>query len=429
MNKPGLTARRQKVLGSAYRLFYDEPLELVRGEGVWLYDAQGKAYLDVYNNVPHVGHCHPVVVDAVSRQLATLNTHTRYLHPGLIAYAERLLQRLPADIDKAMFACSGTEAVELALRLARASTGGDGIICTRHAYHGNSWAVSQISPETPGADRATHVVTVEVPGLLHRKAESDQAPVKQFVTGIEQALELLSKRGIKLAAFIVDTVMSSEGINRFPEGLSAAVKRVKNAGGLFIADEVQMGFGRPGRYFWGFEWQGVAPDIVTMGKPMGNGYPVSAVATRSEILDAFSGRAGYFNTFGGSPVAAAAANAVLDVIEDEALQDNAMLTGRHLRSGLADLAAEFECIADIRGTGLFNGVELVTDRQSMEPATGLAHRLVNELKQRGVLVGRTGPGENIVKLRPPMVFSRDDADLLLGAFSGALETQLKNRKR
>jgi len=413
MNTPGdLQERRGRALGSAYRLFYDVPLELVRGDGVWLYDSEGKTYLDVYNNVPHVGHCHPRVVEAVSRQLATLNTHTRYLHEGLVRYAERLLQRFPHDVDKLMFACSGTEAVELALRLARAWSGSDGIICTRHAYHGNSWAVSQISPETRGAQRGPNVVTVEVPDPLREGLDSGQAAAL-FKNRVAQALDVLNGRAIQPAALIIDTVLSSEGIRHLGDGLAQAADLVRKTGGVFIADEVQMGFGRPGGHFWGYEWQDASPDIVTMGKPMGNGYPVSAVATRTEIMDTFSEQAGYFNTFGGSPVAAAAANAVLDVIEDEKLQDNARVVGGHMRDGLQALAGEFGCIAEIRGTGLFNGLELIDVHENNAPATGLAHQLVNDLRNRGVLVGRTGPHDNVVKLRPPMVFSRENSDLLL----------------
>jgi 4-aminobutyrate aminotransferase-like enzyme len=417
-----LLERRLGAMGDAYRLFYDEPLTLARGEGVWLYDPDGRAYLDVYNNVPIVGHCHPHVAGAVARQLETLNTHTRYLHEGVVAYAERLLGYFPGELDRVMFACSGTEAVELALRMARAHTGGSGIVVTAHAYHGNSWAVSQISPEEAIAEpRGQHVVTVPAADTYRGFQGDDKAATEHFCAHLAGAIGELEKRAIRPAAFILDTVCSSEGVIRMPAGyLAGAARIIREAGGVFIADEVQAGFGRTGGHFWGFEQHGVVPDIVTLGKPMGSGYPVSAVVTRRDILGSFSRTAKYFNTFGGSSAACAAANAVLDVIEAERLQENAREAGAYLLTGLRRLAAGNALIGDIRGSGLYIGVDLVRERDTREPAATEARRAVNALRDRGVLVGLTGPHRNVLKFRPPLVFSAQHADLLIDALEAVL---------
>ncbi len=410
-----LLQRRTAAMGEAYRLFYDRPLTLVKGDGVWLWDSDGKRYLDVYNNVPIVGHCHPHVVAAISRQLGKLNTHTRYLHEGVVAYAERLLECFPDALSRVMFACSGTEAVELALRVARTHSGGEGIVVTENAYHGNSWAVAQISPEEPLAGkRGPHVVTVPAPDSYRGHPGPDGAATDRFIGHMESALAELRERGIRPAAFILDTVCSSEGMIRMPEGyLARAAELIREAGGVFIADEVQAGFGRTGDHFWGFEAHGVIPDLVTLGKPMGNGYPVSAMVARREVLESFSGQAGYFNTFGGSQAACAAAGAVLDVIERDRLQANAREVGAHIRDGLRKIAAQCPSIGDIRGSGLYIGIDLVKNRDTREPDPDTAHRIMNALREDGVLVGRTGPGENVLKLRPPLIFSQENADLLL----------------
>ncbi len=417
-----LLDRRKGAMGSAYRLFYEEPLTLVRGEGVWLFDERGRKYLDVYNNVPIVGHCHPHVVEAVSRQLGTLNTHTRYLNEVVVAYAERLLGKFPGQLDRVMFACSGTEAVELALRMARAHSGGDGIIVTENAYHGNSWAVAQISPEERSPEqRGENVVTLPAPDTYrgHRGTEAEAA---EFFAGqFAGAIAELGRRNIRPAAFIVDTVNSSEGLIRMPRGfLERAATLIRDAGGLFIADEVQAGFGRTGEQFWGFEALGVVPDIVTLGKPMGNGYPVSAMITRSGIIDSFAGRGSYFNTFGGSQAACAAANAVLDVIDEQDLQANAREVGRYISAELANLQADLPLIGDVRGSGLYIGIDLVRDRQTREPHPEAARQIANDLRERGVLIGVTGPHENVLKLRPPLVFTGDDAGILLERLREAL---------
>ena len=408
-------------MGSAYRLFYDQPLHLVRGEGVWLFDADGNKYLDMYNNVPHVGHCHPRVVDAISRQASTLNTHTRYLHENVLNLAERLTGKFSDDLDTAMFCCTGTEANELALRIARRCTGGTGIIVTDSAYHGNSQAIYEISTDTiPPEDVPDYVVTVPAPDI-YRGAYRDADAGARYAANVNEALALLQSRGIKPAAFVIDTIISSSGVVAPPAGyLSRVAEIVRDAGALFVADEVQPGFGRTGRHFWGFEADGVAPDIVTMGKPMGNGHPLSAVVTRRDLVDRFSGFGRYFNTFGGNPVSCAAGLAVLDIIDSENLQQNALEVGQHLIDGLWKLADDHLCIGDVRGTGLFLAVELVTDRDERTPATELTGRIVNDLRDRGVLTGAIGPDANILKLRCPMVLTRANADFALNALDDVL---------
>ena len=416
-----MIARRKKVLGSAYKLFYDEPVHIVRGEGVWLYDSDGRKFLDMYNNVPHVGHCHPHVVEALTRQIRTLNTHTRYLHGGVLEYAERLTGKFADELDTVMFSCTGSEANELALRIARACTGGTGLIVTDYAYHGNTKAIFEISTEDIAAeDIPDFVVTVPSPDT-YRGMYRDEDAAEKYASHIDTAIETLLSRGIKPAAFVIDTILSSAGIVTPPAGyLRKAADRIHAAGGLFVADEVQPGFGRMGTHFWGYEADDLVPDIVTMGKPMGNGHPMAATVTRAELIDQFSERAHYFNTFGGSPVSCAAGMAVLQVIEKEQLQQNALTVGQYLTDGLNDMATRIEAIGDVRGSGFFKSVELVTDRESRAPATELAARVINGLRERQVLAGRIGKDGNILKLRPPMVFTQENADHFLNTLDAVL---------
>lgn len=407
--------RRQRLLGKAYRLFYEQPVHIVSGEGVWLYDSDGKRYLDVYNNVPHVGHCHPHVVDAISRQAKILNTHTRYLHDMVLDYAEKLTDKFPASLDIAMFACTGTEANELALRLARAKTGASGMIVTEHAYHGTSWAIAQITTcyET-SEKRGDNIVTVPTPCDYRGLYANDAHAADSYAAHLNTAIDTLARNGHQPAAFIVDTIFSNEGLPTVPDTyLEKAVDCVRQAGGLFVADEVQPGFGRLGSHFWGFDKHGVVPDIATMGKPMGNGYPVSAVVTSADVIESFQNSSHYFNTFGGTPVACAAALAVLEVIEQENLQEHALETGNYLLDGLKELATNQPLIGDIRGSGLFLGIDLVCNQETRQPATDETRAAVNMLRQHGVLIGSTGQYDNILKIRPPMVFSKENADLLL----------------
>ncbi len=413
--------RRERLLGKAYSLFYDEPVHIVRGEGVWLYDADGRRYLDMYNNVAHVGHCHPHVVEALSRQIETLNTHTRYLHHNVLDYAERLLAHFEDPLDVAMFCCTGSEANELAMRIARKHTGGTGFICTSYAYHGNSQATFEITTsDIPADERPDYIATVPVPDP-YRGPYSGEEAGERYAGHVRDAIAALKTRGIRPAAFIIDTIASSGGVVAPPPGYLAAVAQlIREEDGLFIADEVQPGFGRTGKNFWGYQADGFVPDIVTMGKPMGNGHPLAGVVSRSDVAEEFGRTGRYFNTFGGNPVSCAAGLAVLDVIEQENLQANALDVGGYLADGLRRLATKHESIGDVRGSGFFLALELVDDRDAKTPATALTKRVINELRHRGLLTGSIGPDANILKLRCPMVFSRDNADYALDLIDAAL---------
>jgi 4-aminobutyrate aminotransferase-like enzyme len=414
-----LLERRQKVLGPSYKLFYEEPVHLVRAQGVHMYDAKGNAYLDVYNNVPSVGHCHPHVVEAISKQVATLNTHTRYLHELILTYAERLVATFPPELSNVMFTCTGSETSDLALRVARNFTGGTGIIVTETAYHGITSAVSEISPSLgEHVPLGQHVRTVPAPDPMR----GDGASVAEtFAADVQVAIDDLKRHGIKVAALIVDTIFSSDGVYADPAGfLAPAVEAVRRAGGVFIADEVQPGFGRTGDAMWGFQRHGVVADLVIMGKPMGNGIPIAGLVAKPEVLKDFALRARYFNTFGGNPVSCAAGLAVLEVIEREQLMQNAKAVGSYMMQGLGELARQYECIGQVRGAGFFIGVDLVKDRATHEPDPAFAIRLVNGLRKRFILIGASGPEGHVLKIRPPLPFSREHADQFLGAVEDTL---------
>lgn len=415
-----LIARREAALGPAYRLFYETPVHFVRGEGVWLYDAKGNAYLDAYNNVVSVGHCRPEVVEAIARQAATLNTHTRYLHDDIVAYSERLLASFPRDLSHVMFTCTGSEANDLALRIAKKFTGGTGFIITDMAYHGGTDLVAGLSPSLGAAvDLGEHVRTVAAPDSFRISAEKQGA---HFAQGVRAAIADMKRHGIKPAALLVDTIFSSDGVFADPPGfLREAVSIAREAGALFIADEVQPGFGRTGDAMWGFVRHDVTPDIVTLGKPMGNGYPIAGLVVRPEVVESFGRTSRYFNTFGGSPVACAAGMAVLDVIERERLQDNARDVGAYLRQQIRALSDSFGMIADVRGAGLFIGVEIVTRSKSVSDGE-MAAKIVNGLRDRRVLISATGPRANVLKIRPPLIFSRENADLMIGKLGDVLKT-------
>jgi len=413
-----LLERRAHALGSAYRLFYDRPVHLVRGEGVWLYDAQGGAYLDAYNNVPVVGHCHPRVVEALSGQAAILNTHTRYLHESILDYAENLLATYPAELNRVMLTGSGSESNDLALRLARHYTGAEGIIVTRHAYHGNTSVTAEISPALgPSYRRPPHVRLVDAPDTY--RGHGDVAA--RFVQDVDEAIKDMAAHGIRPAALLVDTVFSSDGLFTDPAGfLAPAIELVQRAGALFIADEVQGGFGRCGTDMWGFQRHGVMPDLATMGKPMGNGHPMAGLVARSEIIDAFGRDCRYFNTFAGNPVSCVVGMAVLDVIRDENLMQRALQTGDALRVSLREMMARYPRMGDVRGAGLFTALELVEPGDERKPDGKLAHLIVNDMREHGVLIGSAGPGGNVLKVRPPLVFSEDDARLLCEALEASM---------
>ncbi|WMN20084.1 MULTISPECIES: aspartate aminotransferase family protein [Pseudomonas] len=419
---PDLLDRRRKTMGAA-PLFYDEPLHLVRGQGVHLYGQDGRRYLDCYNNVQVVGHCHPRVNEAIARQNDTLNVHSRYLTQGIVDYSQRLLETFANGLDQVLYTCSGSEANDQALRIARTRGSGRGIICSSHAYHGNTAAVEQVSPLI---HRNRHcfdeVRSVPFPQIYRPLGGLvGEALIQAYLAQIEDEIESFDTTGVGLAGMIFCPIFANEGLPRIPATLlERACALVRDAGGLVIIDEVQAGFGRTGS-MWGHQAMGITADIVTLGKPMGNGYPVAAVVSRGELLDGFRDKTFYFNTFAASPTAAAAAMAVLDVIEDEGLMDNARTVGALVRRGLAELAAKHALIGDIRGKGLWVGLELVSDHASREPATWETGQLVEALRQRGILVNRIGPFGNVLKIRPPLVFKTEHAQELLAAIEQSLE--------
>jgi 4-aminobutyrate aminotransferase-like enzyme len=403
--------------------FYLEPVHLVKGEGVWVVDADGRRYLDCYNNVPHVGHCHPRVVEAICRQASTLNTHTRYLHEGILDYVERLTATFDAGLDSALLTCTGSEANDVALRMAQAMTGKTGVIATDHTYHGNTAAVSQLSTRMPPVGGfGGHVRHVPAPdGYRPLGGEAGPAFTAAWVAALEAAIDDLKKSPFGFSALIICPYFANEGFPDLPDGfLPAAADAVRKAGGLLICDEVQPGFGRTGTHMWGHQRAGVVPDVVTLGKPMGNGHPIGGVVTRSEVLHTFRKAFRYFNTFGGNPVSCAAALAVLDVIEDERLIDNAHTVGDYAREGLRALADKHDIIGNVRGSGLFFGAELVLDRATKAPASDAATQVINAMRQRGVLMGKLGVHQNATKIRPPMPFSKDNADLMLSTLDDVL---------
>lgn len=398
---------RRAHLGPSLSLSYDRPLHIVRGWRQHLYDAGGRSYLDCVNNVAHVGHCHPRVTRAAAEQSARLNTNTRYLYEPLADYLERLTATLPAPLRVAYLVCSGSEANELALRLARAHTRRHDVIVLDTAYHGNTHALIEISPykfNGPGGrGKPPHVHVVPMPDVYrgpHRGGDAGAC----YARYVAQAAA-----GRTVAAFFSESALGCGGQIVPPHGfLHESFAAVRAAGGVCIADEVQTGFGRAGSHFWMFEEHGVVPDIVTMGKPIGNGHPMGAVVTTAEIAASFANGMEYFNTFGGNPVSCAVGLAVLDVIRDEGLQENAREVGAYLMDGLRSM--RHPLIGDVRGRGLFLGFEMVRDRETREPANREAAALVNRLKEQGVLLSTDGPHHNVIKIKPPMVFSRADAD-------------------
>jgi 4-aminobutyrate aminotransferase-like enzyme len=413
VGRSAILERRARLLSPTYRLFYEQPLQIVRAEGVWMYDEQGRAYLDAYNNVPVVGHCHPYVVDALTRQARTLNTHTRYLAELPLQLAEELLATMPPQLGNVVFTCTGSEANDLAVRVSKAVTGGTGFIITDFSYHGVTDVLSGMSPED-GGQLGPGVYTVPSPAAPGGAAA--------FGERVLESIERMRSDGVRLAALLTDTIFSSDGVFADPKGfLAEAVRHVRAAGGLFIADEVQPGFGRLGEAMWGFQRHGIVPDVVTMGKPMGNGHPVAAVAGRPDIFARFAQGRHYFNTYGGNSVSCAAALAVLHVIRNENLLENARRTGEYLKRGLNALAERCSAIGEVRGAGLFVGVELRAN-----PTTGLAgpaetKRVVNGMCRRGVLVGSTGRHGDVLKIRSPLTLETRHADVLLEALEQTLK--------
>lgn len=412
-----LLQRRRQLLGPAYRLFYDEPLHLVRGQGVWLYDDQGKAYLDAYNNVPVVGHCHPQVVHALCTQASILNTHTRYLHDSVLEYAETLLATFPSPLGQVMFTCTGSESNDLALRVARSVTKAKGVIVTRHAYHGVTQSTAELSPSLGAAySQPDFVELVTAPDPYRHGAETCQL----FLLEVQGAIERLAQRGIGVAAFMFDSILSSDGVlSDVTDALVQAAAAVKGAGGLLIADEVQAGFARTGTHMWGFERHGLMPDLVTLGKPMGNGHPMAGVVGKADLFDQFGRECRYFNTFGGNPVSCAVGLAVMNVIQSEGLLQHTQLVGGALKAALNELGQKHALIGDVRGAGLFLGVELVEDKVNKTPATEKTAQIVNLMRHKGVLISGAGPRNNVLKIRPPLPFSIANTEQFIDALDAS----------
>ncbi|MET4098523.1 4-aminobutyrate aminotransferase-like enzyme [Agrococcus sp. UYP10] len=405
--------RRLDVLGPGYLLVYNDPVAFVRGSGAHLFDAEGRDYLDAYNNVPVVGHCHPHVVEAVSRQLATLNTNTRYAQAGLVDYAERLVALFPEELRRVTFACSGSEANDLALRVARHHTGHEGMIVTRWAYHGITREVASISPSLgAGSPLGPNVREIDAPDP--RLVPEGLTLAEHMLAETQRAIRDLERHGFGMAALVLDLSFMSDGV--LPEAgdyLQPMVDAVQDAGGVFIADEVQAGFGRLGTCMWGFASQGVVPDIVTMGKPMGNGIPLSAVVFRPEVARDFGETVRYFNTFGGSSVPIAAGAAVLDVFEREGVPERAERVGALLRDGIARLLEGSPHIADVRGAGLLVGVEIVADLETRAPDRARATRVIDGMRERRILISAAGRDANVLKIRPPLAFDEADVERFL----------------
>ena len=414
-----LSTLRSASLGPSLSMSYEKPLHIVRGRGQYLYAADGRPYLDLVNNVCHVGHCNPHVVEAISRQAAELNTNTRYLHEHIEVYAQRLLAKMPDSLDTCFFVNSGSEANELALRLARAASGANDVLVVDGAYHGSTASCVAMSPykfDGPGGSGApewVHVVPIP-DGYRGEIRGHDEDTGAAYALELARVVGEACARGRSIAGFFVEPILSCGGQVPLPPGyLAAAFEHVRKAGGVCVADEVQVGFGRVGDAFWGFQLHDVEPDIVVMGKPIGNGHPLGAVATTRAIAESFANGMEFFSTFGGNPVSCACGLAVLDVIEHDGLQEHARRLGRHFLQGLESLRERHEIIGDVRGRGLFLGIELVRDRKTLEPADTEATDIVNAMRQRGVLLSTDGPLHNVIKIKPPMVLDQNDIDMTL----------------
>ncbi|MCW5736847.1 MAG: aminotransferase class III-fold pyridoxal phosphate-dependent enzyme [Enhydrobacter sp.] len=422
MNSATLAARRDRALGAGAPLFYDTPLHLVRGEGVHLFDPDGRRYVDMYNNVPCVGHAHPAVVEAMARQQGTLNVHSRYLHEGIVAFAERLAALHGPAIESVVFSCSGTEANEVALRMARLATGKTGIVCTNATYHGNSEAVARLN--RIGADRnsAGDVRAIPFPEMLRPlvPGANEAELADAYLERLRGAIRSLEQDGVGFAGLIVCSIFANEGLPDVPRGfMTRAAEIVRDAGGVVIADEVQAGYGRTGGW-WGYDVTGFEPDIVVTGKPMGNGLPLAATAASRPLVEGFRAATRYFNTFASSPLQAAVGMAVLDVIEQEGLLDNVAAVGAFLKSALAERKARFASITDVRGHGLFVGVEIAKVDAARSPDSDRAVEVINRLKDKGFLTSNAGAYRNVVKIRPPLVFTKRHAEEFLVAFDATM---------
>jgi 4-aminobutyrate aminotransferase-like enzyme len=426
MSTTTLAARRDRALGSGAPLFYDKPLHIVRGEGVHLFDETGRRYVDMYNNVPCVGHANPHVVEAMARQQATLNVHSRYLHEGIVALAERIAALHGPAIESVVFSCSGTEANEVALRIARGASGKQGIVCTNATYHGNSEAVGKMT--RIGADQSRggqniggDVRAIPFPEMFRPivPGASESDLLEAYLERLRGAIRSFEEDGTGFAGLIVCPIFANEGLPDVPHGFMArAAEMVRAAGGYLIADEVQAGYCRTGRW-WGYEGAAFTPDIVVTGKPMGNGLPLAATAASKALVDGFRARTRYFNTFASSPLQAAVGMAVIDVIERDKLGENVARVGASLKAALGERKKTCAAIGDVRGHGLFIGVEMVKGK-ALEPDSEQAIEVVNKLKDRGFLTSNAGAFRNVVKIRPPLVFAQRDADEFLTAFDATI---------
>ncbi|MEL7185873.1 MAG: aminotransferase class III-fold pyridoxal phosphate-dependent enzyme [Pseudomonadota bacterium] len=420
-----LIARRKQVLSPAYYHFYDKPLYLVRGEDVWLFDDAGNRYLDCYNNVASVGHCNPYVVEQVTKQIGTLNTHTRYLHHAIVEFSEMLVATLPGDLSVVTLVCTGTEANDLAYRIASTVTGNLGAICTTGAYHGNSTLVAELSPDfkrsRPKPDFIADAVT---PDLYRGPLDANDPNVfENYADLVDDAINELAEHGHKPGMMIIDSIYDCAGIHTPGPAYQQRVhEKVRAAGGLIVCDEVQSGLTRMGDNYWGFMDSGVIPDIVTMGKPMGDGHPLAVVVTTPEIANAFAEHDSYFNTYGGNPVSATAGKAVLEFVQRDNLLANVKKSGNYLLAGFARLAEKYPLIGDIRGKGLFLAVEFVEDRETKAPASKQAALILEHMRQHGVLAALIGEHSNSLKIRPPLTFTTTHADIALEALESALAT-------
>lgn len=414
-----LLARHRQVMGDGTPLFYENPVELDRGDGVWLYGTDGTRYLDLYNNVPCVGHANPRVAAAVAEQAARLNVHSRYVHENVVDYVERLVGTHHDGIESAVLACSGTEATEMALTMARTLTGKRGLISTNATYHGNSSLVSRLTALPVGTDR-DGVKSIHSPQTFRplEAGLSDSELLQRHLDELDATIDSFGDEG-GFAGIMLCSILANEGLPNVPAGwFEAAVAMVREAGGLVIADEVQAGFARSGQ-MWGYDTSGFVPDIVCMGKPMGNGLPISAVASSHENVSAFRTRHRYFNTFASSPLQAAAGMAVLDEIEDRGLVDSVSTVGGWLFAAVRELQTDHPKMGDVRGHGLFVGIDWVHPGTT-EPDVAGAEAMVEDLKARGMLLGKAGEHRNVLKIRPPLVFEQEHAELFLDALTGAV---------
>ena len=417
-----LAARRDRALGAGAPLFYNAPLHIVRGEGVYVYDADGRRYVDMYNNVPCVGHGNPHVVEAMARQQATLNVHSRYLHEGIVAFAERLAALHGPTIESVIFSCSGTEANEVALRMARLATGKTGIVCTNATYHGNSEAVAKLNRIGVGRNAAGDVCAIPFPERLRPllPGASEAQLVEAYLDRLREAIRTLEQDGAGFAGLIVCSILANEGLPDIPKDfMPRAAEIVRAAGGVVIADEVQAGYARTGRW-WGYDVTGFTPDIVVTGKPMGNGLPLAATAASRALVEGFRSATRYFNTFASSPLQAAVGMAVLDVIERDKLHENVATVGAFLKSALAQRKGRFASVADVRGHGLFIGVEIAKTDAARTPDADKAIEVINRLKDKGFLTSNAGAFKNVVKIRPPLCFAQRDAEEFLPAFDATM---------